>query len=298
MARFRGQQPSACTEMSRGSRSINPAAYRSLRPFPGDGAAVPHRQGDVIRRLPAELLQNLQGDSLFALGEVGVDGGVAVVPAPAVDGGPGQLKGVLIGALHADDRGAEDPQLGHLAPGGAAGHKDVGGQPGRRRIARQGGGGVAGGGAGNGVRPRLPGLDDRQGGGPVLEGGRRILAVVLEVEGIQPQGPGQPVGLIERGPAHPQGRGDGLLLHRQKGPVPPHAVVAAVRQRFGGEVPPDGGVVVYDVQDAPTGTGSQTGRGGVLPPAFDALGAQDIFHKIPLSDVGRRADEGISPYTL
>ena len=36
----------------------------------------------------------------------------------------------------------------------------------------------------------------------------------------------------------------------------------------------------------------------VLPPAFDALGAQDIFHKIPLSDVGRRAHEGISPYTL
>ena len=33
MARFRGQQPSACTEMSLGSRSMNPAAYRSLRPF-------------------------------------------------------------------------------------------------------------------------------------------------------------------------------------------------------------------------------------------------------------------------
>ena len=33
MARFRGQQPSAWQEMSRGSRSMNPAAYRSLSPF-------------------------------------------------------------------------------------------------------------------------------------------------------------------------------------------------------------------------------------------------------------------------
>ena len=33
MARLMGQQPSACTEMSLGSLSINPAAYRSFRPF-------------------------------------------------------------------------------------------------------------------------------------------------------------------------------------------------------------------------------------------------------------------------
>ena len=33
MERLRGQQPSACTEISRGSRSMKPMAYRSFRPF-------------------------------------------------------------------------------------------------------------------------------------------------------------------------------------------------------------------------------------------------------------------------
>ena len=68
-----GAAASACTEMSLGSRSMNPAAYRSLSPFHAPAwCSRPLPTGRCSRVRTSELLQNLQGDGLFALGEVGL----------------------------------------------------------------------------------------------------------------------------------------------------------------------------------------------------------------------------------
>ena len=225
-----------------------------------------------------ELFHDLQGDGLFSLGEVGVDGGVPVVPAPAVDGLLREGKGVLIGAVHRDDGGAEDHKLGHLSLGGPGGHEDVGAEACGGRVPGQRGGGVAGGGAGDGIRPRLPGLDHRHGGGTVLQGGGGILAVILEVEGPQPKRAGQPVGPVKGGPAHPQGRGRRAVLHRKEGTVAPHGIIPASVQVCGGKVGPDGLVIVLDVQDAAAAAGGEGGDGLVDGAAADTAGVTDIFH--------------------
>ena len=45
MARFRGQQPSAWAEMSRGSLSMKPMAYRSFNPFQRPAMVLPSPTG-------------------------------------------------------------------------------------------------------------------------------------------------------------------------------------------------------------------------------------------------------------
>lgn len=50
-------------------------------------------------------------------------GGVAVVPAPLVNGSLAELKSLLIAALNGDDGGAESHQLGYLPLGSTGGTK-------------------------------------------------------------------------------------------------------------------------------------------------------------------------------
>ena len=60
-----------------------------------------------------------------------------------------------------------------------------------------------------------------------------------------------------------------------------------------GKSPPDGGVVVYNVQNAPQAQVVSLER-LVLPAAFDAFGAADVFHKNQppfLGDAGRRGGD-------
>ena len=114
--RLGGDQPGQAVNEANGIQ-----VFQAL-PEAGDGAAVADADGDIVRHLP-ELLHDLQGHGLLALGEVGVDGGVAVVPAPAVNGLLGQFKGLLIAALDGDDGGAKGHQLGHLALGSPGGTK-------------------------------------------------------------------------------------------------------------------------------------------------------------------------------
>ena len=149
-------------------------------PHTGDRAAVAHGDGQVVGHLPVQLLGDLQRHGLFALGEVGVDGGVAVVPAVLVNGGGGHLEGVLIVALDGDDVGAEDHQLRHLALGGALGNEDIGLDARGGGVAGQRAGGVAGRGAGDGLGAGLHGLGHGHGTGSVLQGCGGVLAIVLD----------------------------------------------------------------------------------------------------------------------
>ena len=65
-----------------------PDGVEILESFPHarDGAAVTDGNGEIVRHFPLKLLGDLERNGLFALGEIGVDGGIAVVPAPLVNG--------------------------------------------------------------------------------------------------------------------------------------------------------------------------------------------------------------------
>ena len=196
-------------------------------PEPCDGAAVAYGNGDVIGDLPVKLLHDLQPDGLLALGEVGVDGGVAVVPAPLLDGLFAQLEGLFIAALYGNDGGSKGHQLGDLPLGGSAGYENICLHPCCRGVARQRGGGVSGGGAGDDLCTCFRCFGDSHGAGTVFEGGGRVYAVVLHVQMGDAQLFRQPSGLVERAPAHPQGRRGGGLLYGEQLPVAPHGVVTA-----------------------------------------------------------------------
>ena len=247
-------------------------------PHPRDGAAVSHGNGQIVGHLPVQLLGDLQGHGLFTLGKIGVDGGVAVVPAVLLNSLGGHLEGLLIVALHRDDIGAEDHQLSHLALGSPLGHKNIGLKARSGGVPRQGGGGVAGGGAGDGLGAGLIGLGHGHSAGPILQGGGGILPVILYPQLLNAQHLGQLGLLIQGAPAHPQGGVRGGLLHRQQLPVAPHRPVLPVGQLLLGKHGLNVVVVVNNVQDPAAGAVGQVGRSLVGLPAADALAVFYIFH--------------------
>src|ERR1035437_9136128 len=86
-----------CTAAPKGRMST--AATRSL---------------EIAVEVPCELFADFQASCLFPLHQVGVNAGVAVVPAPFPARALAQLKRVLIAAPHAQHGGAEDKQLRDL----------------------------------------------------------------------------------------------------------------------------------------------------------------------------------------
>src|SRR5699024_11356939 len=56
---------------------------------------------------------------------------------------------------------------------------------------------------------------------PIFQGGRGVEPVVLHIEPGDAQLLRQPVGPVERRPAHPQRRVGGSVLHRQQLPIAP-----------------------------------------------------------------------------
>ena len=254
-------------------------------PHAGNGAAVTHGDGQIVGHLPVQLLGDLQRHRLFALAEVGVDGGVAVIPAVLVDGGGGHLERVLIVTLDGDDIGAEDHQLSHLALGRALGDKDVGLDARSGGVAGQRAGGVAGGGAGDGLSSGLHGLGHGHGAGAVLQGGGGVLAVVLHPQALDAQHFRQLGLLVQGAPAHPQGGVGGGLLHGQQLAVAPHGAVITPGQLLLGQHGLDIVVVVHDVQNAAARTIGEVGHRVVGLAAADTLAVFYVSH-------------GVSPYLV
>ena len=137
-------------------------------PHARDGAAVAHGDGEIIRHLPVELLGDLERDGLLALGEVRIDGRIAVIPAPLVDGLFGKLERLFIVALDGDHVRAEGHQLRDLALGRALGNEDKGLDARSRGIARKRARRIAGGRAGDDLRARLRSLGDSHGRGAIF----------------------------------------------------------------------------------------------------------------------------------
>jgi len=248
-------------------------------PQTGDRAAVADGDGDEVRHLPVELLGDLIGDGLLALGEVGVDGCIAVVPAPAVNGLLRQLKRVLIAALHGDDGRAERHELGDLALRRAGRDENKRLEPGGRSVAREGRGSVARGRAGDDMRACLLRLGDGHGGGAVLQRGCGVLAVVLDPELRDAELLCKAVGLIQRRPADAQ-RGRGRLrLDGQQLTIAPHGALRAVLQRLAGQDGLDLVIVINDIEDAAAFAVRQIRNGGIFPAAAHAAAAFYMVHR-------------------
>ena len=247
-------------------------------PHAGDGAAVTHGDGEIIGHLPVQLLGDLQCHRLFTLAQIGVNGGVAVIPAVLINGGGGHLEGVLIVALDGDDIGAEDHQLRYLALRGALGDENEGLEPCGSGVARQRGGGIARGGAGDGLCPCLQCLGNGHGAGAVFQRGRGVLTVILHPQLTDAQHLSQFGLFIEGTPTYPQGGVGGGFLDRQQLTVAPHGAVIACSQLLLGEDGLNVVVIVDDVENAAAFAVGQIGGGLIGLAAADTLTVFYVFH--------------------
>ena len=125
----------------------------------GQLASRGDRDDDVVGQLPAELLGDLEGEGLGALGVVGAD--------VDVDEGPGgelarQLGAepvdVVVAAVDGDEVAAEDGRRDELHGLEVVGHEDERLHAGPRRVGGDGVGEVAGRGAGGDLEAELAGL--------------------------------------------------------------------------------------------------------------------------------------------
>ena len=157
---------------------------------------------------PAELLRDLEGDGLGALGVEGPQ--VDVQEGPALEL-VGELQAepvdLVIGALDAHERRAQRAGLRHLGRFQVGRHEDDGTQPPGRGGGRHGGREVAGGGAGEGVEPPLRRAGGRHGHDAVLERERRVAGVVLDPEPLEAQACRETGRRHEWRVAHPQATG-------------------------------------------------------------------------------------------
>ena len=244
-------------------------------PHTRDGAAVADGDRQIVGHFPVQLLGNFEGNSLLALGQIRVDGCVAVVPAPFFNGFGGHLECFLIVALDGNDVRTENHQLRDLALRRALGNEDVGLEACGRREGR---GRVARGRAGDDLRARLMRLGDGHGGGAVLQRSGRVDAVVLDPQTAKTQHFCQLRLFIQRAPAHAQRRVGRGFLDRQQLTIAPHSRVYTVFQRFLGEMRLDIIIIIYDIQNPAAGAVGQIRDSLIFLAAAHAARTFDVFH--------------------
>ena len=145
-------------------------------------------------------------------------------------------------------------------------------------VARQGGGGVARGGAGDGLRTCFQCLGNCHGAGAVFQGCRGVLTVILHPQLADTQHLGQLGLFVERAPTHTQGSIGGSFLDRQQLTVTPHGAVIPCSQLFLGEDGLNIVVIVDDVENAAAFAVGQIGGGLIGLAAADTLTVFYVFH--------------------
>ncbi len=222
-----GAQPAAWAPWMRGGRPRDATRPSLVELAPrlvdlGDQRAAGHRRHHVVGQSPAQLVGDLVGVGLRALGVVGAQVDVHEGPAVAIGRLGAQPVDVVVGALDGDDAGAVDlggDDLGRLE---VARHQDRGLEAERRRVGRHRVGQVAGRRAGDVVEAELDRHRDGQRHHPVLEGQARVAdRVVLDPQLVDAELAGQARRRHQRRAAHgaPDRR---LAAQRQELGVAPH----------------------------------------------------------------------------
>ena len=197
-----------------------------------DDVAVANRDKDGVRERSDGVLHefpDLEGSGFLALGGEGIVAGVATVPAELLRSLDGQVEGIVVGAVHQHDPGAEDQQLRHLGRGRRLGRKDDRLLPHRRRHARQRRARITRGSSHNHLGFDLASARHHDCAGAVLEGSGRVAGFVLEPQLLQAKFFGQDWHLEDRRPArqraavcrHPGFPGRATGAHISTGTHPP-----------------------------------------------------------------------------
>jgi hypothetical protein len=159
----------------------------------------------VFGDLPVHLLDHLEGGGLLALEAVGVDG-VQEVDGELLDQFAKDFDASVEVGFELDGEGAVVHRLREFAPGDLSfGDEDDAAETGAGGVGSHGGGGVACGGAGNPLEATLRGNRERGGHAGVLEGARRVHALMLGEEPVDTGGFGAPGKIVEGGVAFAEG---------------------------------------------------------------------------------------------
>ena len=246
-----GAAPSACTPRIRGVRGISPSVLSSRKPFPHsrNRASVAYRNRHPIRGLPSKLFADFQASRLLPFHQVGIDAGVAVVPAPFLARALAQLKRVLIAAAHAQHGRAEDEQLRDLGLRRALRNEDHGFQTHRRRHPRARRSRVAGTRAGDDRPPLLARLDHAHRTGAVLQRSGGVAPVIFQKEPRDTQVTGQRRREGQRRATHGESRKFGIRADREQFAVSPVRLLAPAGQSPARQDTADGRVIVLDIEN-------------------------------------------------
>ena len=152
----------------------------------------------MVRHPPAQLLCHLVAQGFTALGVVGAHVDVDEGPGVVVGKLAAQPVNLVVGAVNRDKHRIVDRCADDLALLQVGWDEDHGADAGPGTVGGYAASQVAGGGAGDGLVAEFQGLSGRDGDHAVLEGERRVYAVVLDVQVVQTQGFAQPFGLEQR----------------------------------------------------------------------------------------------------
>ena len=114
---------------------------------------------------------------------------------------------MVVGTFHRDQNWVVNGRANNLAALQVGGYEDDGSYTSARAVGGNAAGQISGGGAGNRCVAKLKGLGRRNGDHPVLEGERRVHAVVLNVEVVKTQ-------LFAKSPSFNKGGESGHYIYR------------------------------------------------------------------------------------
>jgi hypothetical protein len=211
----------------------------------GEQRPAGDRNDNVVGRFPAELLDDLEGQRLGALGVVGADVDVDERPVELTGDLRAQTVDVVVGSLHRDQIRTVDRRGNDLPGLQVGGDEDVRLQPGVSRVSCDRVGEVPGRGTGDGGIAEPLGHRERHRDDAVLEGVGRVGRVVLQPQLPQPELRRETVRSHQR--RHPGAEVYPVLAAGQKRGVPPHRPGPG-RDRGTRDLGCDPLVVVHDFQ--------------------------------------------------
>src|SRR5438034_3334015 len=185
-------------------------------------AAAGDRDDDLVRQLPAQLLDGLERQSLRPLRIEGPDVDVAEGPRGRLDQLAAEPVHLVVVAPNRDHVGIEHADADDLRRLEVDGDEDEALEPSTRRVGRHRVGQVPCRRAGNRLEAVGPRPTDRDRDNAVLERIGGVHAVVLQVEVSKPQLGTKPVRFYQRREALPERDHRRRILNREQVPIAPH----------------------------------------------------------------------------